>query len=205
MSLLEVHDLVVAFGSGFRVGPASFAIDRGILHVKGLNGCGKTTLMRAMCGGLRPKQGRVLVAGKDVHRSVEARRSIALVSAIPEVPDFLSVAEAWQFTASIRGAHDWNGSAYCAQLHLDPRLPLATASAGQRQKAELICGLAGDPDVLLLDETFAHLDRDSGKQLHDWIAQWSATRLIVLTHHGELSLTATATLHVDGERVALVT
>ncbi len=54
MSLLEVHDLVVRFGQGFQVGPASFAMDRGILHMQGSNGGGKTTLMKAMSGALCP-------------------------------------------------------------------------------------------------------------------------------------------------------
>lgn len=203
MSLLEVRDLVVSFGKAFRVGPANFAMDRGVLHIRGPNGRGKTTLMRAMSGGLIPQQGKVLVAGKDVHRSTEARRRIALVSAISEVPDCLSVAEAYQFTASIRGAPSWDGSAFCSKLNLDPRLPIAIASAGQRQKAELICGLAGDPDVLLLDETFAHLDKESMKQLTKWIAEWSSTRVVVFIHHGDVGIVPDAILHVDGERVSL--
>ena len=56
---------------------------------------------------------------------------------------------------------------------------------GPCQQAELICGLAGNPDVLLVDETMAHMDRESAKQLHDWIMEWSASRLVAFTHHGE--------------------
>lgn len=199
--LLEVVDLSVAFGDTFEVGPVSFAAGRGIVHVQGPNGSGKTTLIRALCGELRPSTGRVLVGGQDVHRSVQARRLIALVPSIPELPGFLSISEAYEFTAAIRGAPDWDGAAYCAELGLDRRLPLASASAGQRRKAELVCGLAGDPPILLLDETFAHLDDESVSKLEDWLLEWSASRLILLTHHGAPPVPVDAVLRVVGRDV----
>lgn len=67
------------------------------------------------------------------------------------MPAFLTVTEAYEFAVSIRGAPDWDGKSYCEALELDPNLLLGYASTGQRRKAELICGLAGGPAVLLLD------------------------------------------------------
>ena len=203
MSLLEVHDLVVRFGQGFQVGPASLAMDRGILLLQGPNGGGKTTLMKAMSGALVPTAGRVLVSGQDVHRHAPARRHISFVSAIPELPDFLSVTEAYQFAASLRRVPNWNGAPLCEALNLDPALMLARASAGQRQKAEFICALAGDPAVLLLDETFAHLDQASLAQVCVWLREWSTSRVIIFAHHGESPLRPDATLHIDRQSIAL--
>lgn len=205
MHLLEVRDLVAGFGRGFRVGPANIHMDRGLLHVTGPNGGGKTTLMKAIGAELMPTRGCVLVAGQDVHRRADARRNIALVSAVPELPEFLTVREAWQFTASLRRARGWDGDALCEALGLDPALLLANASAGQRQKAELICGLAGDPQVLLLDEIFAHLDRHGTRQLHAWIAEWATSRVVVVAHHGELPVQAHAMLRVGDGRVVFET
>ncbi len=199
--LLEVRELVVSFGQSFRVGPISFGMSRGVLLVEGPNGGGKTTLLRAMSGELLPSAGEILVAGHNVHRSVEARRQIALVPSFPELPDFLSVTEAYEFTASIRGVPGWNGATYCADLGLDPELPLGNASAGQRQKAELVCGLAGDPSILILDESFTHLDNESAKKLSGWITKWSSSRLILLTHHGEQPVAPDATLKVLPDQV----
>jgi ABC-type multidrug transport system ATPase subunit len=200
-SLLEVRELVAGFGKSFRVGPVNFDMDQGVLYLEGPNGSGKSTLLRAMSGELLPSAGRVFVAGQDVHSVVEARRQIALVPPNPELPDFLSVTEAYEFTASIRGAHDWNGARFCEDLGLDPGLRLGNASAGERQKAELICGLAGDPLILLLDETFTHLDIDSSHKLCEWISQWSSSRLILVTQHGGSPVPANATLSFIGGKV----
>lgn len=183
-SLLEVKDLVVAFGNQFSVGPMNLAADRGVIHLEGPNGGGKTSLLRAMGGELEPSKGSVTVNGQDVHSSAEARRHVAFIPSAPELPDLLTVTEAYEFSASLRGTPNWDGEPYCEALKLDPRLPLGHASAGQRRKAELICGLAGDPGVLLLDETFAHLDKQSVHQLSEWIREWSSTRVVVLAHHG---------------------
>jgi len=199
--LLEANGVEVRFGVLFSVGPVSFSMGPGLLYVTGPNGGGKTTLLRALAGELLPFRGEVQVNGNVVHQSVIARRQIALVPSIPELPGFLTVSEAYQFTASLRQAPGWDGSPFCEQLNLDRNLPLANASAGQRRKAELVCGLAGDPPVLLLDETFAHLDHQGCARLQDWLAEWSRSRLIVLTHHGGAPVSVSATLAVDRDHV----
>lgn len=201
-SLLEVSGLVVRFGDGFGVGPVSFRMSYGILYLEGPNGSGKTTILRALAGELEPSAGTVEVSGRNVHVSPEARRKIALVPSTPELPDFLSVAEACEFTAAIRGSPHWNGAEYLAELDLDPSLPLAAASAGQKRKAELVCGLAGDPDVLLLDETFAHLDDSSVLTLRRWVTQWRESRLVVVTHHGGPPVPPDARLRVERGKAA---
>lgn len=195
-SLLKVQDLVVAFGKTFSVGPINLAVNNGVIHLKGPNGGGKTTLLRAMGGELLPSRGSVCVNGQDVHSVVQARRHVALITATPELPSFLTVTEAYEFSASLRGDPNWDGKPYCEALELDPTLRLGHASAGQRSKAELICGLAGDPSVLLLDETFAHLDDHSAAQISQWICDWSTSRVIVLAHHGSPPLAVNEVLDV---------
>jgi ABC-type multidrug transport system ATPase subunit len=149
-----------------------------------------------MGGELLPSRGSVCANGQDVHSMTRARRHVALITSAPELPAFLTVTEAYEFSASLRGAPNWDGKPYCEALELDPTLPLGYASAGQRRKAELICGLAGDPAVLLLDETFAHLDEHSTVQLSQWIGDWSLSRVIILAHHGSPPVTVDEVLDV---------
>ncbi len=193
---LEIKNLKVTFGGSFSVGPMTLSVNSGLIYLKGPNGGGKTSLMRAIAGEIQPSSGKVSVAGHDVYSSLDARRQLAFVPSAQELPGFLTVQEAYQFTASLRGVPAWDGAIYCQALDLDLQLPLGHASAGQRRKAELVCALAADPRVLLLDETFSHLDKHSANQLVDWLHEWAESRVILLTHHGEPPLLADQILHV---------
>lgn len=95
--MLEVRDLVVTFGTTFSVGPMNLVASRGIIHLEGPNGGGKTSLLRAIGGSLATSQGSVTVNGQDVHTSVAARRNLAFAPSIPELPEFLTVSEAREF------------------------------------------------------------------------------------------------------------
>jgi len=101
-----------------------------------------------MGGELLPTSGGVCVNGQDIYAVTLARRHVALITSAPELPAFLTVGEAYEFSASLRGAPKWDGQPYCEALELNPDLPLGHASAGQRRKAELICGLVAVDEVL---------------------------------------------------------
>lgn len=182
--LLGCRSLTMTFPNGFVAGPLTIRLSAGVHHLRGRNGAGKSTLLRCLCGAWRASEGEVSVLGRDPRTSTEARRDIALVSAEPELPTFLTVDEAWRELAAIRGAPGWDGSALRAQMGLPGGLPLGHCSAGQRRLAEILTGLAGDPAVLLLDEPFANLDPVSTAIVARCIEGLRASRVVLLTSHG---------------------
>ncbi|MEM9304188.1 MAG: ATP-binding cassette domain-containing protein [Pseudomonadota bacterium] len=191
--MLELSELMVGF-PGFAAGPLTTRFGPGIVHLAGPNGAGKTTLLRTVCGELPPRGGTVRVEGRDPYRDHHGRASISLAPARNELPEFLTVREAWQTAAGLRRAPDWDGATVADALALPENLRLAVGSAGQRQKAELLCALAGDPAIVLLDETLAHLDRQTVETVSGWLEEWRATRLIIVAQHAPLPLPhATAT------------
>lgn len=184
MAVLTARELVVGFAGGFRVGPLTLSLGPGVHRLAGPNGSGKTTLLRALGGALWPLEGVAEVDGVDLHRVPAARARVALVPARPDLPAFLTVDEAWRTTAALRRRADWDGAPYREALGLPAHLRLGHASTGQRARAELLAALAGDPPVLLLDETFAHLDVAGVDWLSAQVAGWRSERVVVLAHHG---------------------
>ncbi len=192
---LVCEDLTLSFPTGRRVGPVTWRLGPGIHHLAAANGSGKTTLLRCLCGAWRAT-GILLVCGGDPRTDPSARRHVAFVPSEPELPAFLTVDEAWQQLAALRGALAWDGAALRDRLGLAGGQALGHCSAGQRRRAELLAGAAGDPAVILLDEPFANLDADATERVADVVEGWRADRVVVVTSHGPLPVRADATLHL---------
>jgi ABC-type multidrug transport system ATPase subunit len=177
----------------FTLGPLSGELDPGIWRLAGANGAGKTTLFRLFAGALAPDAGEVRLPHGRPDVDVAARVDVGWIPAVGELPDLLTAGEAWRMMAGLRRARTGDGDARLLALGLDPDLRLGACSLGQRKKAELVAGFAGEPPILLLDEAFAPLDADARATLASWLEGWRATRVIVLAEHGALPV------RVDGE------
>ena len=184
--ILCLDRLTIRHPSGFSVGPCDGAFAQGLFHLKGGNGTGKTTLLKAMCGEVRAQKGRCTVFGKDIWETPLARRHIGYLAADPELPDFFRIEECWRFHASMRRQPEWDGRELQQALRLNGDMLLAHTSAGQRHAAELLAALAGDPVVLLLDEPFASLDQEVTEMLVDWLDEWRKDHVVLLTSHQDV-------------------
>ncbi len=135
-----------------------------IVTIVGPNGAGKSTLIRAVIGLLRPRQGTVLLRGKEItgakpHRVIA--QGIGYVAQRENVFATLSVQENLELGASALGADA--GPRLPKVLDLFPRLSerrrqrAGTLSGGERQMLAMARALVAEPDLLLLDEPSAGL------------------------------------------------
>ncbi|TNE88877.1 MAG: ATP-binding cassette domain-containing protein [Deltaproteobacteria bacterium] len=183
MTLVLDH-LGFAYPDGTAIGPVSLRADAGVVRLHGENGTGKSTLLRVIGGVLPASEGTVRLHGRDPFAEAPVRAHIGAVTADPELPPFLTATEAWQQWAAFRGKPDWDGASRLEALGLPPHLRLGHMSSGQRRRAELVAALAGDPSLLLLDETFTHLDDAGVAWLAAEIERGRAQRVVLLAHHG---------------------
>ncbi len=198
MSELIAQELTYRYPSGFTAGPLDLALGPGLHLLLGPNGSGKTTLLRCLCGAHRRARGAVTIDGLDPRLDPEARRRIALLSAEPELPDVLTVDEAWSQLAAIRGAPLWDGAALRRALDVPGHLPLSHCSAGQRRLAELLAAAAGDPGVLLLDEPLANLDPGHLERVCGLLLRWRSDRVVLMTSHTIPPVPLDSTVHLGG-------
>ena len=67
MTLLKAENISCGYGSGDIVSGVSLELKSGeILSVAGKNGCGKTTLLRCLCGIIKPSSGHIEIDGEDI-------------------------------------------------------------------------------------------------------------------------------------------
>jgi branched-chain amino acid transport system ATP-binding protein len=160
--MLEIEGLSAGYDGILALHGVSLTVPRAtITAVLGANGAGKTTLLRAVSGLLRPRRGRVAVAGADLtgHRPEEIVR--AGVSHVPEgrgVIAELTVEENLRLGALWRPGRADRTAALATAYELFPPLesrrhkPAATLSGGERQMLVIGRALMARPRLLLLDE-----------------------------------------------------
>src|SRR4051812_1402435 len=148
--------------------------------IVGVNGAGKTSLLRLLSGRLAPTSGRVK-RGKTV-RVAELTQD---VEDLDEVADLrvVEVVERERRTVSV-GGKELTAAQLVERLGFTrerARTPVRDLSGGERRRLQLLRLLVGEPNVLLLDEPTNDLDTDTLAALEDLLDGWPGT-LVVVSH-----------------------
>jgi len=191
--VIKAEGLSKKFGSFTAVDKVSFEIEEGeIFGFLGPNGSGKSTVIRMLCGLLRPSAGRAELVGLDVvAHSEEIKKRIGYMSQRFSLYEDLTVAENIDFYGAIYGvertALELRRSAVVELAGLAGRLgqTAATLSGGYKQRLALACSLLHDPKILFLDEPTAGIDPVARREIWDLLFRLAAegTTLFVTTHY----------------------
>ncbi|SHH57960.1 ATP-binding cassette, subfamily F, uup [Jatrophihabitans endophyticus] len=179
-TVVDLEDVTVTVGGSrtllddvtWHVGPG----DR--IGVVGVNGSGKTHLLRLLAGELAPDSGTVTI-GQTVHVG-------HLTQELRELPETLRVLEAVsevRTTAELGGVEQSAGQ--LAERFGFPNerqwTPVGDLSGGERRRLQLLRLLLVQPNLLLLDEPTNDLDTDTLAALEDLLDAWPGT-LVVVSH-----------------------
>jgi putrescine transport system ATP-binding protein len=204
--LLRIEGVVKTFG-GFRaVDGVSLDIRAGeFFALLGPSGCGKTTLLRMLAGFETPDEGRILLAGRDIAHVLPHERPINMMFQNYALFPHLSVRDNIAF--GLKRAH-------LARADIDARVAELVAlvklgglekrkpdqlSGGQRQRVALARSLARRPQVLLLDEPLAALDkklRESTQLELMELQRRLGMTFIIVTHDQEEAMTVASRIGV---------
>jgi branched-chain amino acid transport system ATP-binding protein len=158
--ILQVERLGVSYGRVHAVREVSISAAEGsLVTLVGANGAGKSSVINAICGIVRPRQGRVLLEGRDITRTPAHRlvpRGLVQVAEGRQILATLTIEEnlALGATHLRRGSTQRMRDMYARFPVLADRraLPAGALSGGEQQMLAIARALMADPKVLLLDE-----------------------------------------------------
>jgi heme exporter protein A len=178
---LAATDLACRRGDRLLFRGVSLALKPGeVLHVKGTNGIGKSSLLRILGGLLRPYAGTVTRQGK-----------VGLIDERPALDEHLPLGQALAFWRTIDATPPLHAPWGLEHL-LD--VPVRYLSTGQRKRAAMARLSAQGADILLLDEPLNGLDRNGVSEISALVdGHCRAGGLCVLASHQPFPL--------DGMRV----
>jgi ABC-type Fe3+/spermidine/putrescine transport system ATPase subunit len=162
---IRVRDLHVAYGGTPVLHGISLDFPPGTFTaLLGSSGCGKTTLLRSLCGFVPVTSGSIMVGDRDVALLPPERRGMAMVFQSYALWPHMTVLQNIGYGLKLRGAARTEIAAKVASLLAMLGLSgyeerkVTALSGGQRQRVALGRALAVDPGILLLDEPLSNLD-----------------------------------------------
>ena len=195
---LIIDAVTQRYGSFLAVDNVTLDIKAGeLIALLGPSGCGKTTLLRIIAGFIVQSEGHVVIGDTMVDELPPNRREVGIVFQNYALFPHMTIADNIAYGLAARGISRDEQKARVTEMlslirltHIADRYP-KQLSGGQQQRVALARALAVKPNILLLDEPFAALDKNLRLDMQieiKRIQRLAGTTTVLVTHDQEEAL-----------------
>lgn len=191
--MIQVNGVTKLYGKETVLDNITVTFNSGLIHgLVGTNGCGKTTLMRCICGFVKPTRGEIRVAGKRIGKDADfAPRTGIIIEAPGFLPQFTGLRNLLVLADISHGADIERAREVIRLVGLDPEMkkPVGKYSLGMRQRLSIAQAIMENPDFLILDEPFNGMDKQCVADMHVLLKQWKGEgKTILLASHNSADI-----------------
>ncbi len=155
--MIHAQDLTLSYGKENIIENASFDIAQGEAAILvGENGSGKSTLLYALSGAMKAKSGTLAIKG-----------SVGYIPQGSGLIEELTFSDNLKFFAALSGADIPKELPFDAEKLLNKKI--SDMSGGMKKLCSILCTVIGKPQILLLDEPCASLDKEHRQMLTDYL------------------------------------
>ena len=188
MAQIEIKNVTKIIKHNTVIDNVNLTVNSGkITGLKGVNGSGKTMLMRLVSGLILPTSGEIIIDGETLGKDITFPRSIGTLIENPAFLDNYSGFHNLKLLASIQGKisdEEIREAIIAVELNPDDKKKFRKYSLGMKQRLGIAAAVMERPDIIILDEPTNALDSD-GVQMVKRILQKEKERgaLILISCH----------------------
>lgn len=209
--MIEVRSITKSYGEKKAVNNLSFTIEEGeIVGLLGLNGAGKSTILKTLGTLLPATEGEAFIAGFSVlNQAEDVRKHIGYLPDTPPLYDEMTIRHYLEFVARLKGVSKADLKSHVEEALRNTNLTdvqeqkLSELSHGYRQRTNIAQALVHRPKVLILDEPINGLDPVQIVEMRDLILSLRKKHTVILSSHilSEITRTCDRILVIDKGRL----
>ena len=184
---IELKDISKTYNNIEVLKNINFSVKKGeILGLLGVNGAGKSTIMKIICSYVKPNSGKVKICEKNIETHTKLTKSkIGYLSEKNPLYEEMYVNEFLIFISKFYKEKNKNLNTVLENTNLKniKNKKIKILSAGQRKRVGIAQAILHDPDVLILDEPTATLDPNQKNEIHNLIKELGKKKAILFSSH----------------------
>lgn len=210
MSYIEVSNVSKKYKDKMLVEDVSFTVEEGeILGIVGLNGSGKTVLLKCICGLMDYSAGSIKVDGKIIGKDCEYPKNMGVIIETPGFLPYHSGYKNLEYLASLRKKitkQDIKDVLVKVGLEGEEKKLVAKYSLGMRQRLGIAQAIMENPKLLILDEPMNGLDKEGIVDVRKLLLDMKAEgKTMIVTSHNEedIKVLCDKVIEMDKGRVVI--
>lgn len=210
MSYIEVNNVGKKYKDKMLVEDVSFTVEKGeILGIVGLNGSGKTVLLKCICGLMDYSAGSIKVDGKIIGKDCEYPKNMGVIIETPGFLPYHSGYKNLEYLASLRKKitkQDIKDVLVKVGLDGEEKKLVSKYSLGMRQRLGIAQAIMENPELLILDEPMNGLDKEGIVEVRKLLLDMkSEGKTMIVTSHNEedIKVLCDKVIEMDKGRVVI--
>ncbi len=182
--MIDIINLSKKYGKVQALDDVSFQIKEGkIIGIFGINGVGKSTILKSIAGVIKPDKGKILIDGEEINHKLYNK-----IAFIPDVDTYfphLTIKESFAFMKEFYINWDEEKAYNMLKIfNLTDDQIISNLSKGNRARVKIILGFAQNAKYILLDEPFSGIDIFKREEFIKAMVEYiSPNQSIIITTH----------------------
>ena len=165
----------------------NFNVEKGeILGLLGINGAGKSTILKMICSYIKPNSGQIFICQKNIETdTIYTKKKLGYLSETNPLYEDMYVVEFLTFISKIYNKKTYDVDRVIEQTGLKKikNKKIKILSAGQKKRIGIAQAIIHDPEVIILDEPTATLDPNQKNEIHGLIKKLGKNKAILFSTH----------------------